>query len=165
MVSYVGRTMPKVEEVVLPILRSGLPSHVSVVTWTPTVDRRTGAPNLDPGLQMKSYPLVKIRRLAGSANQRRPDLLDLAVIETTVFSTATDSHYVGYGGTQDLLLDVQYLIHQAIRNQTVIENVGYLHSYFQTMGPLQLDSPFDDTWRWQSLIQLGVRPPRNKETP
>jgi hypothetical protein len=160
MVSHVGRRMPKIEEVVLPILRAGLPSHVTVVSWTPSVDRRTGAPDLDPALNMKGYPLVKVRRLSGLANQNRPDLLDFAVIETTAFSNATDSDYLGYGGTQDLLLDAQYLLFMAVRNQTVIDGVGYLHSHFQTMGPIQLDSPFDDTWRWQSLIQLGLRPVR-----
>jgi hypothetical protein len=160
MVSYVGRTMPKVEQVVLPILRDGLPDHITVITWTPDVDRRTGSPDI-PEADMRTYPLVKIRRMGGLANQRRPDLLDFAVIELTCFVTARDTHYLGYGGGEDLLLDSQYLIHQAMRFQTVIEDVGYLHSYFQTMGPIQLDSPFDDTWRWQSLIQLGLRPVRN----
>lgn len=152
--------MPRIERVVLPILRDGLPDHVSVVTWTPDTDHRTGAPEI-PELDLRKYPLVKIRRMGGLPDQTRPDLLDKAVIELTVFSTATDSHYVGYGGTQDLLLDAQYLIFQAVRNQTVVEDVGYLHSQFQTMGPIQLDSPFDDTWRWQSLIQLGLRPVRS----
>lgn len=152
--------MPKVESVVRPILVAGLPSHTTVVTWTPDIDHRTGAPNI-PELDRKSYPLVKIRRMGGLPNQKRPDLLDRAVIELTAFSTATDSHYVGYGGTEDLLLDAQYLIWKAVQNQTVVADVGYLHSHFQTMGPIQLDSPFDDTWRWQSLIQLGLRPPRN----
>lgn len=160
MVSYVGRRMPKIEEVVRPILVAGLPSHVTVVTWYPSVDYRTGAPTNDPALDNKRYPLVKIRRLGGLPNQRRPDLLDMAVIEITAHSTATDTHYVGYGGTEDLLLDSQHLIAQAVRNQVVVDSVGYLHSHFQTMGPIQLDSPFDDTWRWQSLIQLGLRPVR-----
>lgn len=160
MPSYVGRIMPKIEAVVRPILVAGLPDHVNVVTWTPDVDHRMGAPDLDEA-DLKRYPIVKIRRMGGLANQNRPDLLDRAVIEVTAFSTATDTHYVGYGGTEDLLLDAQYLIHQAIRFQTVVDDVGYLHSYFQTMGPIQLDSPFDDTWRWQSLIQLGLRPVRS----
>lgn len=160
MPSYVGRIMPKIEAVVRPILVAGLPEHVTVVTWTPDVDHRTGAPSI-PGPDLRRYPIVKIRRMGGSANQKRPDLLDRAVIELTAYSTATDSHYVGYGGTEDLLLDAQYLIHQAIRFQTVVEDIGYLHSYFQTMGPTQFDSPFDDTWRWQSLIQLGLRPVRS----
>lgn len=160
MASYVGRLMPKVESVVRPILVAGLPEHITVVTWTPDIDHRMGGPDI-PEADLKGYPLVKIRRFGGLADQKRPDLLDRAVIELTAFSTAIDSHYIGYGGTEDLLLDCQYLIHQAVRNQTVVEDIGHLHSYFQTMGPIQLDSPFDDTWRWQSLIQLGLRPPRN----
>jgi hypothetical protein len=161
MPSYVGRDMPKIESVVRPILVSGLPDHITVVTWTPDVDHRTGAPHLDSALDLKTYPLVKIRRFGGLPNQKRPDLLDRAVIELTAFSTARDSHYVGYGGTEDLLLDAQHLIFEAVRNQKVVEDIGYLHSWFQTMGPIQLDSPFDDTWRWQSLIQLGLRPVRS----
>lgn len=163
MPSYVGRIMPRIESVVLPILRSQLPEHLTIVTWTPSVDRRTGnvPSGGDPSLEMKKYPLVKVRRLAGTADQKRPDLLDFAVIEITCHSTANDSHYVGYGGTQDLLLDCQFLLSKAVRFQEVVDGVGYLHSYFQTMGPIQLDSPFDDTWRWQSLIQLGLRPARS----
>jgi hypothetical protein len=140
--------MPRVEQIVLPILRADFPAHVKVVSWTPDVDRRT-------------YPIVKIRRMSGLPNQKRPDLLDFANIEVTAFSTATDTHYRGYSGTQDLILDAQHLLFLAVRNQTVIDGVGYLHSMFQTMGPIQLDSPFDDTWRWQSIIQLGLRPVRN----
>lgn len=160
MASYVGRKVPKIEAVVRPILVAGLPDHVTVLTWTPDVDVRTGAPSV-PELDRKGYPIVKIRRLGGLSNQRRPDLLDRAVIELTAFSTATDTHYAGYGGTEDLLLDAEHLLFQAVHNQTVVEGIGYLHSWFQTMGPTQFDSPFDDTWRWQSLIQLGLRPPRN----
>lgn len=147
MSSYVGRKMPRIEEVTLPILRDGMPDHVDVVSWTKDVDRRT-------------FPIIKVRRLGGLGNQKRPDLLDFAVIELTAFSTATDTHYKGYSGTQDLLLDAQHLLFLAVRNQTVIGGVGYLHSMFQTMGPIQLDSPFDNTFRWQSLIQFGLRPVR-----
>lgn len=160
MPSFVGRSMPKIESVVRPILVDGLPPHITVVTWTPDVDHRTGAPNV-PELDRKKYPIVKIRRFGGLGNQRRPDLLDRGVIELSAYSTATDSHYAGYGGTEDLLLDAQHLIFKAVRNQTVVDGFGYLHSWFQTMGPTQFDSPFDDTWRWQSLIQLGLRPIRS----
>lgn len=159
MVSYVGRRMPKIESIVQPIVNAGLPAHVTVLTWTADVDRRTGAPGI-PLDEMRRYPMVKIRRMGGLPRQARPDLLDFAVIELTAFSTGTDTHYKGYGGTEDLLLDAQHVIFEAVRNQTVASD-GYLHSYFQTMGPIQLDSPFDDTWRWQSLIQLGLRPARN----
>lgn len=147
MTSHVGRRMPRVEALVLPILRAGMPDHVDVVSWTKDVDRRT-------------FPIVKVRRIGGLPNQKRSDLMDFGVVEITAFSNAIDSHYKGYAGTQDMLLDAQYLLFQAVRNQTVIDGVGYLHSMFQTMGPIQLDSPFDDTWRWQSLIQFGLRPVR-----
>lgn len=137
--------MPMVEAVVLPLLRAGLPAHVTVNSWDKDVDRR-------------EYPLVHVRQLGGLPDQKRPDWLDKPVVELTAYSTGTDAVYKGYSGTKDLLLDVQHLLVLAVRNQTVVDGVGYLHSHFQTMGPIQLDSPFNGTWRWQSLVQYGLRP-------
>lgn len=145
MVSYVGRSMPRIETVVLALLKQALPAHVEVTSWDPDVKRR-------------SFPLFHVRQLSGLPHPTRPDLLDKPVVELTAYSTGIDTHYKGYAGTKDLLLDAQSVLWNAVRNQTVVEDVGYLHSYFQTMGPIQLDSPFDSTWRWQSLIQLGLRP-------
>jgi hypothetical protein len=145
MASQVGREMPMVEAIVLPLLRTGLPGHVTVTSWDPDVDART-------------FPLFHVRQLGGLPDPRRPDLLDKPVVELTAYSTGKDSVYKGYAGTKDLLLDAQFILFQAVRNQTVVDGVGYLHSHFQTMGPIQLDSPFNGTWRWQSLVQYGLRP-------
>lgn len=149
MATQVGRPMPRIQSVVIPIIRNGLREDIKVGSWIEDVARR-------------KFPLINVRRLGGLPNAKRPDLLDRPVIELTAYSTATDPDYPGLTGTEDLYLDAKYLLFQAVRNQTVVEDinggVGYLHSMFETMGPTQFDSPFDDTWRIQGLIQLGLRP-------
>ncbi|WP_142000341.1 hypothetical protein [Amycolatopsis cihanbeyliensis] len=129
--------MPRVQEVLLPVLRAALP-EVAVTTWVPDVDYRR-------------YPLLNLRRLGGlPVDVRR---LDLAVIEMTAFTRD------GLVATEDLYLDARQVIWDMVANQTVTA-YGYLHSYFETMGPTQFDSTFDDSWRVQGLIQLGIRPPK-----
>lgn len=135
----VDRKMPRVQEVVLPYLREQLPPEVTVTSWIPDVDKRT-------------FPIVNIRRLGGLPVD--PDTFDRAVIEMTAYTRD------GLVATEDLYLDCRHLIYRMVDKQ-IVTPAGYLHSYFETMGPMQFDSPFDDTWRVQGLIQLGIRPPRN----
>ncbi|WP_202965548.1 hypothetical protein [Amycolatopsis japonica] len=105
----------------------------------------------EPNVTRRQYPMVKVRRLGGiSVDPRR---LDKPTIELTCYTRE------GLVETEDLYLDVREAILDMVESQTVTE-AGYLHSYFETMGPIQLDSEFDDTWRIQGLIQLGVRPPQ-----
>lgn len=110
-----------------------------MTSWIADVDKRT-------------FPLINVRRLGGTSNL--PNFMDSATIEMTAFSRD------GIVETENLLLDARQAIWDAVDRQTVIDGVGYLHSYFETMGPTQFDSPFDDTWRIQSLTQLGLRPIR-----
>lgn len=128
--------MPRVQEVVIPLLRTALPS-VHVGSWVPELKDRT-------------YPILNVRRLGGLPVDVR--LLDRAVIELTAYGD------VNLEDTETLLLDAQEVLWDAVTMQKTIPGVGYLHSYRQTMGPTQFDSPYDDTWRVQSLIQLGLRP-------
>jgi hypothetical protein len=130
--------MPRVQDVVLPLLREGLPG-VDVVSWGKDVDRR-------------EFPYVNVRRLGGLAIH--PDLLDRATIELTVY------HDGGVVACEDMYLDARHILHQAVRTQKVISPYGHLHSYKEIMGPTQFDSPWDDTWRVQGLIGLGLRPMR-----
>lgn len=145
MPSQVGRVMPRVQSVVLPLLRDELSDYVDIGSWSKDVTQRT-------------YPLLNVRRVGGLPNEVRPDLLDRAVIELTGYTANRDDFYQGLVGAEDLVLDAMLVIYKAVDTQTVIDNVGYLHSYFVTMGPTQFDSPFDDTFRVQALIQLGLRP-------
>lgn len=130
--------MPRVQDVVLPILRAAIPG-TEVVSWGADVDYRV-------------FPYINVRRLGGTAVH--PNLLDRATIELTVYSAD------GLVATEDLYLDARFAVWEAVQKQTVVQPYGYLHSYLETMGPIQLDSPWDDTWRVQGLIQLGLRPAR-----
>lgn len=135
----ITRRMPRVQEVVLPLLRASLPNDVTVGSWMPDVDRR-------------QLPYVHIRRLGGiSAN---PDLLDKPVIEMTCY------HDDNLEACEALCMDARAILYRAVEAQTLTD-AGYLHSYFETLGPTQFDSPIEDSWRVQCLIQLGVRPRRD----
>lgn len=129
--------MPRIQAVVIPILRAALPG-VTVTSWITDVDHRT-------------FPIVNVRRLGGLPRHVRQ--LDMPVIELTAYSRD------GLVATEDLYLDARQALFDAVDDQTVTP-AGYLHSYFETMGPVQFDSPYDDSWRIQGLIQLGLRPPK-----
>jgi hypothetical protein len=134
----VVRRLPRVQEIILPVLREQLPG-VKCGSWVESVD-------------LRKVPLINVRRLGGLDVDL--DLLGKPTIELTAYSSD------GLVGTEDLYLDARQVIWDMVKNQTVTP-LGYLHSFFETMGPTQFDSPYDDTWRIQGLIQLGVRPPRN----
>ncbi len=132
------RRMPRIQEVLIPALRDEFP-EAKVGSWVEDIDFRT-------------YPIINIRRLGGLAVD--PQMLDRAVIELTVFGDED------LPTTEDLLYRVREFIYQMHRSQTVVSG-GSINSYRETLGPTQFDSPFEDTWRVQMLIQLGVRPSRN----
>lgn len=134
----VERRMPRIQDVVIPLLRNGLGPGINVYSWIPDVDDRV-------------YPIVNVRRLGGLA--RDIDYLDLPVIELTSY------HDGGLVACEDLYLDARKVLQNAVDNQTLTPD-GYLHSMFETMGPTQFDSPYENTWRIQGLIQLGLRPTR-----
>lgn len=134
----VNRRMPRVQAVIMPALRAELPG-VTVVSWYPDVSNRP-------------FPMLAVRRLGGIA--RDPRRLDQPVIEMTAYTQES------LPATEDLYLDAREVILDMVDNQTVTPS-GYLHSFFETMGPISLDAPFEDSWRVQGLIRLGLRPPRN----
>lgn len=131
--------MPRVQEVVIPVLRDEFP-EAQVVSWVPYIkDRR--------------YPIINVRRLGGYPVD--PRLLDRATIELTAYGDEN------LEATETLLKRAQIVLWDAVRLQRLVPGIGYLHSYRQTMGMTQFDSPYDETWRVQSLIQLGLRPMPN----
>ncbi|WP_367137897.1 hypothetical protein [Saccharothrix sp. HUAS TT1] len=134
----VARKMPRIQEVLIPILRTALPG-VTVTSWVPDVDDRV-------------YPILNVRRLGGIA--RDPNRLDLPVIELTAYAQG------GLIVCENLFLDARQAIWDAVDRQTLTP-AGYLHSANETMGPTQFDSGYDDTWRIQGLIEIGLRPPRS----
>lgn len=129
--------MPRVQSVVLPLLRDRLDPGVTVGSWMADVDHG------------REWPIINVRRLGGLPVD--PQRLDRPVIELTAY---TD---VGLVETEELYLQAREALYEAWLNQTQT-TAGYIHSYFETFGPTQFDSPYDDTWRIQGLIQLGLRP-------
>ncbi|EFV12944.1 hypothetical protein [Segniliparus rugosus] len=132
--------MPRVQAVVLPILRAALPRDVKVGSWIEDVDQR-------------SMPLVNIRRVGGFRHETRPRHLALPIVEMSAFGAD------GLVETEQLYERALEALYDAVRDQTQTE-AGYLHSIKETMGAMQLGSTFQDSWRIQGLIRLGVRPPR-----
>lgn len=130
--------MPRVASVVLPLLRAALPG-VRVSTWGADIDYR-------------EFPALNIRRVGGIRHDRRPEQLDKAVIELTAYGSE------GLPETELLYETALEALYRAVRLQTLTD-AGYLHSMKETMGMTQFSSPFQDSWRVQGLIQLGVRPP------
>lgn len=131
--------MPRVQSIILPVLREALPG-VTVGSWYRDIDYRT-------------FPILNIRRLGGVGPD--PKRLDLPVIEMTAYTQES------LPATESLYMDAREVLLDMVERQTVTPS-GYLHSFTETMGPTPFDSPFEDTWRVQGLIQLGVRPLRNK---
>lgn len=132
------QNMPRIQDVVIPILREEFP-QAQVVSWVPEKGDRV-------------LPILNVRRLGGLPVD--PRFLDRAVIELTCYGDQA----LGLEPAERLLLDAQIVLSEGAYRSRVVTGAGSLSSYRQTMGPTQFDSPYDDTFRVQSLIQLGLRP-------
>src|SRR5688500_14227760 len=84
----VTRRIPRVQEIILPILKAELPG-VQVVSWVPDVDDRV-------------FPIVNVRRLGGL--EVDIDMLDRAVVEVTCF---TDTNLMD---CENLCLDARQIL-------------------------------------------------------
>src|SRR5688572_7970941 len=104
----VTRKMPRIQDVLLPILKDGLPG-VQVVSWVPDVEDR-------------QYPIINVRRLGGLPED--VNLLDKPVVEITAF------HNLNLAACENLLLDARQVIYDAWKNQTVVPEKGHISSYF-----------------------------------
>lgn len=135
--------IPRVQAIVLPILRERFP-NVKVGSWVEDIDYRM-------------FPMLNIRRIGGVRHDRRPIDLGMPVIEMTAFGTE------GLPETEQLYEDALEALYEAVRLQQETDE-GYLHSIKETMGATHLSSLFQDSWRVQGLIQLGVRPPHQQLT-
>lgn len=131
---------PRVQEVVIPILRKFLPEDVTVTSWVPDIDHR-------------SYPIVNVRRLGGYRDNSIPSQLDLPIIEITAYGNESIEQ------TEALYSRVLDILYEAKDKQVVVD-AGHLSHVKETMGATQFSSLFQDTWRIQGLIQVGVRPAR-----
>lgn len=132
-------TMPRVQRVVVPLLEAAFPD-VRIVTWVPDIDHRV-------------FPMLNVRRMGGSRHVSRPTQLARPVIELTAYGTED------LPTTENLYEDALEALYDAVAQQTQTPQ-GHLSSIRETMGATQFSSPYQDSWRIQGLIQLGVRPPR-----
>ncbi|ABE67343.1 tail terminator [Mycobacterium phage Che12] len=134
--------MPRVQKVVAPILRNALTlDGVAITTWVPDVDYR-------------EFPMINIRRIGGIRNPKAPLLHTNPVIEMSAYSTE------GLIECEELYEDALEELYLAVQSQTQTP-AGYLTSIFETMGATQFSSLYQDSWRVQGLIRLGVRRPRS----
>lgn len=135
-------TFPRFQEVVVPILRDAVGDEAHVSTWVDDIDFR-------------EYPIVNIRRLGGYRSRNRWSDLDMPVIEMTVY------HDEGLIEAEELYNKALEALFDA-RDKQIVVDAGSITHIRETMGMTQFSSLFQDTWRVQGLIQLGVRP-RRKE--
>ena len=131
--------MPRVQAVLLPILRAALPD-IAITSWIPDIDQR-------------NYPLLNVRRLGGQRDQANAMLLSKPVVEMTAFTAD------GIVETEELYETALEALYDACYRQ-VTTPAGYIVSVDETFGATQFSSPFMDTWRIQGLLQIGLRPPR-----
>ncbi|QFG12521.1 tail terminator [Mycobacterium phage Toaka] len=132
--------MPRIQKIVLPLLREGLGDEVKVGSWVEDIDYR-------------DFPMINIRRIGGIRNPTAPTVHSLPVIEMTAFSSESLIH------CENLYEQAIDVLFEAVRNQTATP-AGRLQSMYETMGATQFSSLFQDSWRIQGLIRLGIRKPR-----
>lgn len=133
---------PRVQEVIVPLLRDKLPESVTVSTWVNDIDDR-------------KYPIVNVRRVGGYRSRHTPNWLDKPVVEIAVYSAD------GLIEAEELYTQVLDILFEATKKQTVTSG-GHLSYMKETMGMTQFSSLFSNTWRIQGLIQVGVRAPIRK---
>ncbi|QXN74051.1 tail terminator [Mycobacterium Phage MiculUcigas] len=140
-----NQRLPRVQKVVAPILRADPRLEgVTITTWVPDVDYR-------------EFPMINIRRIGGIRNPKAPRLHTLPVIEMTAYTTE------GLIETEELYEEALDVLYDAVQDQ-IVTPAGYLQSMYETMGATQFSSLYQDSWRIQGLIRLGVRRPRSTTT-
>lgn len=134
--------LPRVQKIVAPILRQDPRlAGVTVTTWVPDIDYR-------------EFPMINIRRIGGIRNPDAPTIHTLPVVEMSAYSTE------GLPECEELYETALDVLYDAVRYGTQTD-AGYLSSIFETMGATQFSSLYQDSWRIQGLIRLGVRNPRS----
>lgn len=138
--------MPRVQSVVTKLFRADPRlAGVSVTTWIPDIDFR-------------EFPMINIRRIGGIRNPDAPTMHSQPVIEMSAYTT---SNLIDCEELYETALEVLF---DSVREQRLTES-GYLTSIFETMGATQFSSLFQDSWRVQGLIRLGLRGPRSVPLP
>ena len=133
-------SLPRIQKVVASILRDALPG-ATVTTWVPDIDYR-------------EFPIINVRRIGGIRNPTAPLVHSLPVIEMSVYSTD------GLIECEELYEEALDALYSAVHTQKQTP-AGYLTYIYETMGATQFSSLYQDSWRIQGLIRLGVRAPRS----
>ena len=138
----IPKLTPRVQDIVLPLLREGLGPGVHVRTWSDNVEHR-------------EYPEVRVRRLGG--------LNTLGSIQNGLEHpggeiTATTRE--GLAATEDLAIRCRNILVNS-RN-VVVPGVGHLVRVRETLGMTQFPSEIQGTWRVQQLLRTDFRYPRRR---
>lgn len=136
------KTVPRVQEIVIPILRDHFGDSVKVGSWLENIDFR-------------SFPSINVRRLGGYNSSSGPRRLDFPVVELTVY------HEEGLVEAEDMYLSCLDALFEAQRKQIVTDK-GTIAHVQETMGMTNFPSQYQDTFRVQGLIELGIRPSRKE---
>jgi hypothetical protein len=134
--------MPRVQRIVLPILRDALPDRVKCGSWLEDVDYR-------------ELPLVNVSRTGGVRHNKHPKKLSFPDVELLVISAD------GLVEAEELYDDALEALYDAVSRQKILPGGFYLHSILETSGPNNLETPFNDSWAIQGVIALGIRPPKS----
>lgn len=131
--------MPRVQQIVLPILRQWPALQgVHVGSWVEDIDYR-------------EFPLINVRRIGGGRDSVYPNGMDMTVVELTAYSIE------GLPECEHLYNRALEALYDAVLYQKQTDT-GYLHSINENMGMSQFSSLFMDSWRVQGLLKLGIRP-------
>lgn len=121
----------------LALLRERLPG-VRFGSWVNDIDYR-------------EYPVVNIRRVGGYRSFSGPFGLDHPVVEITVY------HDDGLVEAEELYSRVLDELYRIARDQRELDDGSSVAYVRETMGMTQFSSLFQDTWRVQGLIRVGIR--------
>lgn len=134
-------SLPRVQRIVAELFRNDPRTEdAEITTWVPDVDYR-------------NFPMINIRRIGGIRNPDGPTIHSLPVIELSVYSGES---LIEAEELYESALDVLY---DSVKYQTATSE-GYIVSIYETMGATQFSSLYQDSWRVQGLIRLGIRNPR-----
>lgn len=130
-------TFPRFQKVVMHILREEFGRDAEISSWMNDIDYR-------------QYPTINVRRLGGYRSSRFPDRMDHPVMEMTVY------HGDGLIEAEEIYSRAVDAIFRAWHTQQMTPD-GHIAYVRETMGMTQISSLFQDSWRVQGLIQIGVR--------
>lgn len=135
-----------VYDVVLGLLRDGLPENVAV---------RNRIPDNVPDV----VPLVVVRRGGGSSNH--PQFFDRPQFTVQAWTTGTADQPDPWRSASDLIDEVRRVLYRSWAQQTVVPGAGHLASYLEDVGPLDVGDPdLPHFGRYVLTVRATVRPPR-----